>query len=60
MEGGISCCGSGTAMIAEGTVLSPRTAPALGAIVMYYLFGGYRILGEAAAAGVKPPCAFIL
>jgi hypothetical protein len=33
----------------------PLTAPALSAMMTYYLFRWYRIWGEHKAAGVKPP-----
>jgi hypothetical protein len=36
----------------------PPYRPALRAMMTQYLFGGYRILGEHKAAGVKNPYAF--
>jgi hypothetical protein len=61
--------GSGEFLLSEGEIkthvswrrgqcLSPLTAPALGAMITYYLFRSYRIFGGAEAAGVKPPWVF--
>jgi len=39
----------------EGTMPVHPAAPALRAMMTYYLFRSYRIFGGAEAAGVKPP-----
>ena len=39
----------------EGTMSVPSTAPALRAMMTYYLFRSYRIFWGAEAAGMKPP-----
>jgi hypothetical protein len=44
-----------TGKMKEGTMPVPPAAPALRAMMTYYLFRSYRIFGGAEAAGVKPP-----
>jgi hypothetical protein len=39
----------------KGILLVPLTAPALRAMMTYYLFRSYRIFRGAEAVGVKPP-----
>jgi hypothetical protein len=44
-----------TGKMKEGTMPVPPVAPALRAMMTYYLFRSYRIFWGAEAAGVKPP-----